>query len=120
MSIADGQRRTVIEDGFDVDVSPDGSKIAYTRADVPGDIERGDPQRSGSRPADGSDQRRVTISLTPPTWSPDSRLLLVCDDEGWFTVLPDGTGRTEITPLMPADRDFICCPYNQPSWQPLP
>ena len=120
ISIADGQRRTVIEDGFDADVSPDGSKIAYTRADAPGDIERGDPREIWVAAADGSNQRRVTISLTPPTWSPDSRLLLASDDEGWFTVLPDGTGRTEITPLMPANRDLICCPYNQPSWQPLP
>jgi hypothetical protein len=60
------------------------------------------------------------MSLTPPTWSPDSSLILASDDEGWLTVRPDGTGRTEITPLMPPNRNFICCPYNQPSWQALP
>jgi Tol biopolymer transport system component len=116
--IADGaQRRTVIEDGFDPVASPDSSRIAFLRGSPP----------DGSRvvaetwvaAADGSDPRRVTTSLTPTTWSPDGTLLLAKDEEGWFTVRPDGTGKT----VLPANVQTEPVPAIEgswaPSWQPL-
>ena len=57
ISIADGQRRTVIEDGFDAGVSPDGSKVAFARADAPGDLEPGDLREDLGR--DHGRQRRT-------------------------------------------------------------
>ena len=102
----------------DADVSPDGTQIAHARLGAAGDVEPGDLREIWSLALMAA-TNGATISSTPPTWSPDGRLLLRDDDEGWFTVLPDGTGRSEITSVMPANRDFICCPYNQPSWQPL-
>jgi dipeptidyl aminopeptidase/acylaminoacyl peptidase len=90
VTIGADQRRTLIEDGFDPVVSPDGSQIAYLRGDGPGLSE------IWVAAADGSDPRPVTFSLTPPAWSPDGRLLLAADSQGWFTVRPDGTDRTAL------------------------
>jgi dipeptidyl aminopeptidase/acylaminoacyl peptidase len=91
VNVADGERRTLIENGFDPIVSPDGTQIAYSRGETP----------SGSREvwvvsADGSHPLQVTMSSTPPVWSPDSSLLLVSDEHGWFTVRSDGTHRTTL------------------------
>jgi hypothetical protein len=93
------ERRTVIEDGSQPAISPDGSRIAYLRhppaASAPSEI--------WVAAADGTDPRRVTTTLTPPIWSPDGRALLAIDEQGWFTVLPDGTGRTMIAPSLSPD-----------------
>jgi Tol biopolymer transport system component len=112
--IADGERRTVIDDGFGPVVSPDGSHVVFTR---------GRPNASQAviwvAAADGSDQRRVTTSLTEPTWSPDGSRLLAMDEQGWFTVLPDGTGRTRLPSIARTEPRFLASPLA-PSWQPLP
>ncbi len=68
----------------------------------------------------GSDRHRVARSPSSPTWSPDGSLLLASDDEGWFTVRPDGTGRTELPALLSPEPRTLCCPVDPPSWQPLP
>jgi Tol biopolymer transport system component len=122
VTVADGQRRTLIEDGFGPVVSPDGSQIAYLHGSRYSDV-----NEIWVAAADGSDRRRVTVSWTPPLWSPDGSLLLASDaNAGWFTVHSDGTGRTEITPFMPRaqlglpDARAGCCPNYRPSWQPLP
>jgi hypothetical protein len=46
-------------------------------------------------------------------------VILASDDEGWFAMRPDGTGRTAITPFAQPSPLTICCPDNRPSWQPL-
>ena len=120
LPVAGGEQRTVIEDGFDPVVSPDGSQIAFLREAAGGTSEL------WVATADGSEPRRVTISLTRPTWSPDGSLLLVMDDEGWFTVRLDGTGRTAIPPILQLDSGTIerCAEWHfldtVTSWQPSP
>jgi Tol biopolymer transport system component len=114
VTVGDGERRTLIEEGFDPVVSPDGRRIAYRREAASGDV-----TEIWVAAADGSVPRRVTSSLTPPVWSPDGTLILASDDEGWFAMRPDGTGRTAITPVAHPGPLTICCPDNRPSWQPL-
>ena len=115
VTIADGQRRTLIEDGFASSWSPDGSHIAYLRCvdvpdpvdmprdTVPADLAGVDPMQPGASvwvaAADGTGARAVATSLVPPMWSPDGSLLIVGDD-GLFTVRPDGTGMTRLTRVM--------------------
>ncbi len=115
VTVADGEIRTLIEEGSSPIVSPDGSQIAYVR-----EAASGEGIETWVAAADGSDPRLVTVSFTPPAWSPDGSRLLASDDAGWFTVLADGAGRTEITPLLRPDPLTICCPDNRPSWQALP
>jgi dipeptidyl aminopeptidase/acylaminoacyl peptidase len=124
VSVADGERRTVIENGFDPALSPDGSQIAYLRR-APG---AGDVSEIWVAAADGGHPRLVTTALTPPTWSPDGRVLLAIDEDGWFTVRPDGTGRTMLAPSLNPDigqgeyppRFFFWERFIPASWQPLP
>ena len=115
VTIADGQRRTLIEDGFASSWSPDGSHIAYLRCpDVPDPVDKPrdtveadlagvDPRQPGASvlvaAAGGTGARAVATSLVPPMWSPDGSLLIVGDD-GLFTVRPDGTGMTRLTRVM--------------------
>jgi WD40-like Beta Propeller Repeat len=115
VTVSDGRRRRLIEDGFDPIVSPDGSQIAYSHERAPAGV-----TEIWVAAADGSDPRRVAVSSTPPAWSPDGSLLLASDADGWFTIRPDGTGRTQITPFMLPDANAGCCPDYRPSWQPLP
>ena len=117
ISIADGERRTLIENGFAPVVSPDGRQIAFLRGGRP-DGSR-DVKEIWVAAADGSDPRRVTTSLMPPTWSPDSTLLLAMDDEGWFTVLADGTRKTVLPPNIRTDPLRVIDGWYAPSWQPL-
>ena len=139
VTVADGERRTVIEDGQDVMVSPDGSQIAYRLYGAFGDVdlsegpvrtspESGDMPQAGPwsplpvwvAAADGSDPHVVTASSTPPTWSPDGSLLLLHDDQAWFTVRPDGTDVTEVVAASPLPGQLNACCVSRPSWQPLP
>jgi len=115
VTVSDGKRRRLIEDGFDPVVSPDGSQIAYSHERAPAGV-----TDIWVAAADGSDPRRVTLSSTTPVWSPDGSMLLGSDADGWFTVHPDGTGRTQVTPFMLPDAIDACCPDYRPSWQPLP
>ena len=93
VTIADGQRRGLIEDGFASSWSPDGSHIAYLRCvhvpypihmppdTVPADLAGVDPRESGASvwvtAADGTGARTVATSLVPPMWSPDGSLLIL-------------------------------------------
>jgi hypothetical protein len=114
VTVADGERRTLIGDGSGPVVSPDGSQIAYSRGDGQGLDE------IWVAASDGSNPRRVALSLTGPVWSPDGSLLLAEDSQGEFTVRPDGTDRTTLgirdhTPtfaLLWADSSGI-------DWQPV-
>jgi hypothetical protein len=114
VTVADGERRTVIEGGFDPVVSPDGSQIAYLR-------EHGSLNEIWVAAADGNNPRRVApVSLTSPAWSPDGSLLLAEDYQGEFTVRPDGTDRTTLsirdhTPKFPISWVF---PGSGIDWQP--
>ena len=116
--IADGERRTVIEDGFGPVVSPDGGQIAFWRGGRPDGLRH--VMEIWVVAADGSDPRRVTTSLTPPTWSPDGSLLLAMDEAGWFTVLPDGTGRTMLPSSARTEPLRALGGLWAPSWQPVP
>jgi dipeptidyl aminopeptidase/acylaminoacyl peptidase len=110
VTIADGERRSLIEDGSDPVVSPDGTQIAYQRGD-------GDLHEIWVAAADGSNPRLVTASLTQPAWSPDGTLLLAEDYQGEFTVRPDGTDRTTLGIRDHAPK-FPMWPGSGIDWQP--
>jgi hypothetical protein len=151
VTIADAQYRTLIEDGAESSWwSPDGRQLAYWRAPV--EVEVCDynfgpdvtlfgawqadevPDEVWVAAADGTEARPVATSLLAPIWSPDGNLLLGAGPDGLFTVRPNGTGRTILTPntLHPASPDG--CPTTVPdtaaspglsvsglpAWQPLP
>jgi Tol biopolymer transport system component len=111
VTIADGERRTLIRDGSDPSVSPDATQIAYQRGDHP------DLKEVWVAAADGSNPRRVTVSLTGPTWSPDGSLLLAEDYLGEFTVRPDGTDRTTLG-IRDHTPKFTIWPGSVIDWQP--
>ena len=79
-------------------MSPDGSQIAYVR-----EAASGDGNETWVAAADGSDPRLVTVSFTPPAWSPDGNWLLASDEAGWFTVLARRR-RTDRDHAVPAPR----------------
>jgi hypothetical protein len=120
-TISDGQYRTLIEDGAESSWSPDGGQLAYLRCSPGADAVM-------VAAADGTGARAVTTSFVPPIWSPDGSLLLGAGPDGLFTVHPDGTGMTILTPNMqllgglpnecnkPPARRII----TGPVWQPLP
>jgi hypothetical protein len=114
VTVPNGERHLLIEDGYDPAVSPDGDEIAYLRAGASDGV-----VNIWVAAADGSNAHRVASSSTRPVWSPHSSVLLASDDEGWFSVRPDGTERTTMAPFLPPGHLTICCPDNRPSWQPL-
>ena len=113
VTVADGERHTLIDNGFDPVVSPDGRQIAYGREDSPGGV-----TEIWVANANGSDQRRVAVSSTPPAWSPDSTLLLLSDQQEWFTVRPDGTHRTALG-FRVHTFTFPGFPPSGVDWQPV-
>ena len=148
VTIADGQRRTLIEDGVAPSWSPDGSHIAYLRCleqpdpamlppdTVPADLAGVAPiQPSASvwiAAADGTSARPVATSLVPPVWSPGGSRLIAVGDDGLFTVRPDGTGMTRLTQVMTPEKEgsfsggTACmeglsgAEFFGPVWQPVP
>jgi hypothetical protein len=153
VTIADGQYRTLIEDGVAPSWSPDGRQLAYLRAldgscaddSVP--VEASDQVLAESRyydevpdevwvaAADGTGAQAVATSLIAPIWSPDASLLLGAGPDGLFTVRPDGTGMTLLTPNLRPTGDPRCTPtdttpdtasssglssFRDPVWQPIP
>ena len=96
--------------------SPDGQRVAFLveegTEEEPG--EDSPPQRAiyvvGS---DGSNLTRVSSAISPPSWSPDSRLLAFArrhgDGTGIFTIGPDGSYPwmvTDITEDLESSKDL--------------
>jgi len=81
---------------FDPDVSPDGTKIAFLRQ-VTGP---GDPTRLFFVNADGSGEAQLdsTNDATAPMWSPDGTKILYRVSGGVFTIEPDGSNKTDVSP----------------------
>jgi dipeptidyl aminopeptidase/acylaminoacyl peptidase len=146
VTIADGQRRTLIEDGgTSLSWSPDGSHIAYLRCleqpdpamlppgSVPADMAGVDPRQPDASvwvaAADGTSARSVATSLVPPIWSTDGSLLIAVGEDGLFTVRPDGTSMTRLTQVItpkkegPYSGHTACADghyFFVPVWQPMP
>jgi Tol biopolymer transport system component len=142
VTIADGQRRTLTEDGGAPLWSPDGSHVAYLRcleqpddfpADtVPADLAGVGPIQPGASvwvaAADGTSARPVATSLVAPSWSADGSLLIVVGDDGLFMVRPDGSGMTRLTRVMTPKKEgafsgLTACTgagFFAPVWQPVP
>jgi hypothetical protein len=95
--------------------SPDGTTIA-----VPAKIPRTDTRTFslGLVPADGADRWRsvhgpdgLVVLTTQPAWAPDGTLIAFTDDEGLWTISPDGSNLSQV---MEAERAL------SPTWQPVP
>jgi Tol biopolymer transport system component len=135
LTIADGARRTVIADGYAPAWSPDGTQIAYLK-EPPGDHPMS--AEAWVAAADGTGARRVATSKIPPTWSPDGTLLVALGEQGLFTVRPDGTHPTSLSPRMQSNQHLVGEPIGvfpyvypaaayrgafgdlSPAWQRLP
>jgi Tol biopolymer transport system component len=103
ISVPDGIRRTLADQGFSPAWSPEGRHIAY----MP---DRTETCCGGGAPVevitpDGADSRQVGSSFIPPTWTPDGTAVVVLDEEGLYTVNPDTRQTTRLTPprLRPSD-----------------
>jgi hypothetical protein len=143
VTIADGQRRTRIEDGAAPSWSPDGSHIAYLRCPdqpdpalprdtVAADLAGVDPRQTDAAvwvaAADGTDARLVATSLEAPIWSADGSLLIAVGEDGLFIARPDGTGMTRLTRVMTPKKEGAfsgrtACSgvrFFAPVWQPIP
>jgi Tol biopolymer transport system component len=125
VTIADGQYRTLIEDGAESSWSPDGRQLAYLRTPAPEGVCDEVPDEVSVAAADGTGARPVTTSRMAPIWSPDGSLLLGAGPDGLFTVRPDGTGMTILTPnTLRLGGPDACQGFGGPSlspvWQPLP
>jgi TolB protein len=85
--------------------SPDGSRLAFVRA-------IGNPDIYVMN-RDGSRQRRL-VAGQAPAWSPDGRLIAIgrlsADKVRIFTVRPNGTALTRITP--------VSVEADEPAWSP--
>ena len=139
VTIADGQRRTLIEDGVALSWSPDGSHMAYVECptvdlglpELPADMAAVDPRQPGGvvwvAAADRTSARAVATSLQPPIWSPDGSVLIAVGEDGLFMVRPDGTGMTRLTQVMTPESE-VCHLFRMavvdepfaPAWQPVP
>jgi subtilase family protein/WD40 repeat protein/hemolysin type calcium-binding protein len=86
--------------------SPDGRRIAYSRA-IDGNLELGVVNADGSNPV------RLTFSPeveVEPTWSPDGSKILFSSARGGtpglFTINPDGTGETRLTSFAAHEPEY--------------
>jgi hypothetical protein len=140
VTIADGQHRTLIEDGDALSWSSDGSHIAYiecfgdgnlphTPETLPADAASVDPRQPDGviwvATADGTIAGPVATSLQPPIWSPDGSVLIAVGEDGLFMVRPDGTGMTRLTQVMTPVDPYVgsACGGTHsfaPVWQPVP
>ena len=113
---ADGTRAQQIfmdnADDAQVDVSPDGHKLAFASA-------RGGPYQIWIAEADGSDPRRLTTGASAesdPNWSPDGRFVLLVGLRGSRT-------RLFVRPVAGGDASEVILegldgvPLRDPDWR---
>jgi hypothetical protein len=98
ISVADGTRRTVADQGVSPAWSPDGRHIAYL--DSPERVFHHLRQsgRASVTGVDGTDTRQVGRSLIAPVWSPDSSSLVVLHEDGLYSINLDTNSNTRLSP----------------------
>jgi hypothetical protein len=92
--------------------SPDGTKIAYSRADIGGRMQIWVMDANGAGQTQLSPATTGNVDETTPTWSPDGSRIAFASTRGgtWnlWLINPDGSGLTKITDVF----------SNSPSWSP--
>jgi len=106
-----GAATRLLPNAMDPQVSPDGTRLAFTRTDSTGLL------RVGVTPLDDFSQARMLTGIndglwhhSDPTWSPDGQwLCYAAEDNLW--VIPASGGRAR--PLIPGGGN-----YQDPAWSP--
>jgi len=92
--------------------SPDGTTIAYSRADNGGRMQIWVMDANGAGQTQLSPATTGSVDETTPTWSPDGSRIAFASTRGgtWnlWLINPDGSGLTKITDVF----------SNSPSWSP--
>jgi Tol biopolymer transport system component len=123
VNVATGDRSIFAEGAFSPAWAPEGRLIAYLK---------GGPHVWVAS-HDGSAARQVGSSFIPPKWSPDGAVLYLLDENGLYSVRPDGSGVERVTPAeFKPEPDLVfwlegleqsggsngCCGDFGPDWNP--